>query len=89
MKIYTTDCGFGLNTDSRLFASIWDGVQEEYLREFNYMADCADLSFGTCVVYDNINFSWSGFNDSMPNYVNETILKIKGMPKQDLKDMFD
>ena len=53
------------------------------------MADCADLGFGTAVLYDNINFSWSGFNDSMPNYVNETILKIKGMPKQDLKDMFE
>jgi secreted Zn-dependent insulinase-like peptidase len=80
MKIYTTDCGFGLNTESRLFASVWNGVQEEHMREFNYMADCANLSFNCNALYDNLSFSWSGFNDSMPNYVNETITKLKAMP---------
>lgn len=81
MKIYTTDNGFGLQQESRMFANVWRGVQEEYLREFNYMADCANLSFDVNCVYDNISFSWSGFNDSMPNYVNETMNKLKAMPQ--------
>jgi secreted Zn-dependent insulinase-like peptidase len=89
MKIYTTDCGFCVQDDARVFASVWQGVQEEYLREFNYMADCANLGNSVNVMYDNIGFSWSGFNDSMPNYVNETIKKLKDMPSLDLSEMFD
>jgi len=89
MKIYTTDCGFCVQDESRVFASIWNGVQEEYLREFNYMADCASLSNSVGVKYDNIGFSWSGWNDSMPNYVNETIKKLKEMPSTNLTEMFE
>lgn len=89
MKIYTTDNDFCVEDSARVFASVWNGVQEEYLREFNYMADCANLSNSVNVVYDNIGFSWSGFNDSMPNYVNETIKKLKDMPSLDLREHFD
>lgn len=89
MKIYTTDCGFCVQDESRVFASIWNGVQEEYLREFNYMADCASLSNSVSVKYDNIGFSWSGWNDSMPNYVNETIKKLKEMPSTNLTEIFE
>lgn len=53
------------------------------------MADCANLNNHVSVMYDNIGFSWSGWNDSMPNYVKETMLKLKAMPSTDLKDMFD
>jgi len=53
------------------------------------MADCANLSNSVNVMYDNIGFSWSGFNDSMPNYVNETIKKLKEMPSLDLTEMFE
>jgi len=39
---------------------------------------------------DNINFQWSGFNDSMPNYIEETMMRIKKMTGEtDLKDIFD
>jgi hypothetical protein len=30
------------------------------------MADCANLDFNVALSYDNLNFVWSGFNDSMP-----------------------
>jgi len=53
------------------------------------MADCANLSNSVYVTGDNIGFSWSGFNDSMPNYVNETIKKLKEMPSLDLTEMFE
>ena len=53
------------------------------------MADCANLKNSVYVTGDNIGFSWSGFNDSMPNYVNETIKKLKEMPSLDLKEIFE
>jgi secreted Zn-dependent insulinase-like peptidase len=49
---------------------------KEYMREFNYMAECATLNFETALMHDNIDFKWSGFNDSMPNYISETISRI-------------
>jgi insulysin len=73
MKMYTTDCDFGSSAEGRLFATVWMDVTKEYLREFNYQAECANLNFDACVLHDNFNFTWSGFNDSMHNYINETI----------------
>jgi hypothetical protein len=53
-------------------------MQEEYLRELNYNASVAKLYFSVNVSgHDNIQFEWSGFNHSMPNYIFETILRIK------------
>ena len=56
MKLYTKDCGLGCSKEGRLFASVWHKVQDEYLREFNYMADCAKLGFEVTILHDNINF---------------------------------
>ena len=44
MKIYTPDCDYGKTLKGRLFAEIWQKVQSEYLREFDYQAQCAYLS---------------------------------------------
>jgi hypothetical protein len=40
------------------------------------MADCANLDFDVSLTYDNINFCWNGFNDSMPSYISESIEKL-------------
>jgi len=80
MKLYTNDCDFGYDNKTRVFASVWQNVQNEYLREFNYMADCANLHFQVNVMYDNIGLTWSGFNDSMPAYITESIAKLQSMP---------
>ena len=66
VKIYTNDNEFGLNPKKRVFANVWKNAQDEYLREFKYMADCANLDFSVSLGYDSLNFGWSGFNDSMP-----------------------
>jgi len=57
---------------------------DEYLREFNYMASCANLNFEILVAPDNIEFTWSGFNDSLPTFVLETIKRVKDMKNSDL-----
>ena len=53
------------------------------------MADCANLHFAVNVMYDNIGLTWSGFNDSMPNYITESISKLQSMPQEDLRQIFD
>ena len=60
----------------------------ELLREFTYMADCANLEFKIDVMMDNINLSWSGFNDSMPNFIAETLQRIVAMRGQEFEEVF-
>lgn len=79
MKIYTKDCDLGSKPESSVFLNLWAHMQNEYLREFNYMANCANLSFNVSPMYDNVNFTWSGFNDSMPNYIDESISRLIDM----------
>jgi secreted Zn-dependent insulinase-like peptidase len=42
-------------------------------------------------MYDNMNFTWSGFNDSMPNYIEESISRIIKMKVENdtLREIFD
>ena len=48
------------------------------------MAEIAKLSFGVSVNEDNVNFHWSGYNDSMANYIEEILKRIIGMKTADL-----
>lgn len=91
MKIYTKDCDLGSKPESNVFMNLWAHMQNEYLREFNYMANCANLSFNVSPMYDNVNFTWSGFNDSMPNYIEESISRLMDMKseKESLREIFD
>ena len=56
MKLYTKDCGFGIVPQSRVFGHVWSNVLDEHMREFNYMANCANMSLSITPMYDNINF---------------------------------
>ena len=56
MKIYTPDCLLGKSPNSRVFINLWNLILNEYLREFNYMANCANLSFEMNPLYDSLNF---------------------------------
>lgn len=89
MKMYTADNQFGLTPESRVFVNVWEHVTKEYMREFNYMAECANLNFDFSLMHDNVNFTWSGFNDSMPNYISETILKMNHMKSEPLEEIFN
>jgi secreted Zn-dependent insulinase-like peptidase len=53
------------------------------------MASCASLDFSLSILADNVEFSWSGFNDSLPTYVTETVKRIKGMKSADLEEIFN
>lgn len=47
------------------------------------------MSFGKTILYDNIDFSFSGFNDKMPTYVIEIFQRILNMKEVDLKLIFE
>lgn len=68
---------------------MWEKVVSEHLREFSYMADCASMNFGMNVIFDNISFSWSGFNDKIPVYIIDTLKKILEMKDCDLEHIFN
>jgi len=53
------------------------------------MADLANLTFDITLLNDNIMFDWAGFNDSMPNYIQETIQRMMNMRSADLKLIFE
>lgn len=65
MNLYTNDCLIGYNPKAKTFAHVWKLVQEECLREFNYMAQLTQLEFDTKLQEDHIEFKWSGFNDKI------------------------
>ena len=70
---------FGRSELARVFVEVWKHVVYEYLREFNYMAEMASLNQFIINSHDSVNFAWSGFNDSLPKYIQETISRIKDM----------
>ena len=38
--------------------------------------------------HDNVNIQWSGFSDSLPTFVEETLKRIKGLRVHDMPDTF-
>jgi len=62
----------------------------DYLREFDYMGDCASLSFNLSVTLDSLNIKWSGYNDSMVPFVTGLIERISKMNNdKSLKPIFE
>lgn len=53
------------------------------------MADCAKLSFQINVLRDNIELKWSGFNDSLVNFVSETLQRISAFREKECQEIFD
>ena len=90
MNLYTNDCLFGYDPRAKVFTHVWKLVQQECLREFNYMAQLTELDFDTKLDYDHIEFKWSGFNHCMPNYVKETMERlIQLKDNAELEKVFD
>lgn len=72
-KLYTNDCLWLQKPESNVFAQIWLKMVNEYLREFNYAAELAQLDIAISLGNDHIEIKWSGFNHKLPVYINQTI----------------
>ena len=55
---------------------MWGQILDETLREFTYTANQADLKFFTSVGFDKVTFNWSGFNDKLPTFIDETMIRV-------------
>ena len=53
------------------------------------MADCAELDFHIQIKCDNINLKWYGFNDSLANFVGETIRKLVNFREAECEETFN
>lgn len=89
LRIYSTDCGFGSTLSGTVFVKVWEAVMEDYLREFDYMGDCAGLQFKLTSMVDSLNIKWSGYNDSMVAFVSGLIERISKMKDAPIEDMFN
>ena len=70
---------FGRTASARVFVDMWNAILQEYLREFLYMGEMASLKARNTLYHDNYNLEWSGYNDTLPLFVEETIKQIKEM----------
>ena len=50
------------------------------------MAQMASLNASMTLPHDNYNISWSGFSDSLPVFVEETLKRIKSLNVAEQKD---
>jgi secreted Zn-dependent insulinase-like peptidase len=56
------------------------------------MGDCAQLKFSIALALDNINITWSGYNDSMPAYISGLMELVAKLPTESdalLEDLFN
>jgi len=84
LKVYSNDCLFNQKPEGRVHAHVWNEVVKEHLREFNYMADLAKLDFSVSIDLDSIDFTWNGYNDSMTNYIDESLRRINQIKETDV-----
>ena len=90
MKLYTHDCEFGVSLKGVVFSNLWSLMMSECLREFNAACNNANVYTTLFMTLDNLDLQWSGFSDSMPNLIGETISRILIINKQnDLEEIFN
>jgi len=68
---------------------MWKEIADQHLKEYTYLAESATLKFDLDVGLNDVNFTWSGFNDSMPNFIKETLTKVGSMANDDIEDIFN
>ena len=68
---------------------MWSNVVDQYITEYNYLASQAALSFTISVTEGDIDISWSGFSDSIYNFMKTILEKITEMPEQNLEEIFN
>lgn len=88
-KILTSDLGLG-TADPRatLFAKVWKETLLESMREYLYLAKSASLTFTVELNRDSIDLTWSGYNDSLVNFIAETLARFKAFENVECGEIF-
>ena len=79
MRLFTNNNNFGSSINGLLFAQIWKACVLEYLSEYTYLAESASLDFNLNVGTTYVDFKWTGFNDSLDNFVNGIFQRVAEM----------
>ena len=58
----------GVTAEGRMITEVWVAAIKEYLREFKYMAEMANLELEFTISNDAITLEFSGFNDSLTEF---------------------
>ena len=87
MKLYTSDNGFGFFPESSVFSYVWAFIQHEYQHEYLYQCSKAGLDFHVDVNPDDIEFKWTGFSDSLQDFIKQVITNIISMRTAKAKDL--
>ena len=58
----------GVTAEGRMITEVWIAAIKEYLREFKYMAEMANLELDFTISNDAISLQFSGFNDSLAEF---------------------
>jgi secreted Zn-dependent insulinase-like peptidase len=89
LRLYTNDCATTKTLKGSLFAELWDECLQEYRREFSYMANEAALKFNHSIALGCVDFSWSGYNSALPEFIKETIAIMMKLKTADIEDIFN
>jgi insulysin len=92
IKIYPhggLHANLGKTVEGKMFAEIWEAAIKEYLREFKYMAEMASLEFKIKVNEDSFEFEFSGFNDSLFQFLSQALEKIGKFTTTEENEMRD
>lgn len=73
VKIMTGDLGLGTDPKTTMFTEVWKETLLESMREYLYLAKSASLTFQVELARDGLDLKWSGYSDSLFNFVAETL----------------
>ncbi len=82
----------GISARGRMIAEVWVAAVKEHLREFMYMAQMASLELEFTVSHDGITMQFSGFNDSLVEFVTQTLTTLSTFSAAEpayLNDLFN
>jgi len=88
-KIYTSDLYFGQTPKARVFALMWQECLESLMQELKYSAEMAAMKFDLTLLRDNVNMQWSGFNDGLGVFVQESLKFMDSIRERDFKEVFE
>ena len=81
----------GVTAEGRMITEVWIAAIKEYLREFKYMAEMANLELDFTISNDAISLQFSGFNDSLAEFTQQTLTRIRDfrtLAKEDMAAIF-
>ena len=61
---------YGESAETEIVSRLWHSLLKDHIRELNYEAETAYIHSSVEMVSNGLEVSVSGFNDSIPTYLN-------------------